>query len=245
MNVKELTFFSLINEHNKGEMSFRLLLFYRKVSMMGREFLEVFEDWAEYYDDTVTSHDDEYREVFKDYEKILDRVARYSKGHVLEFGVGTGNLTARLLKAGLEVTGIEPSPAMREKAIAKLHGQADIVDGDFLDFTIEKQVDTVVSTYAFHHLTDEEKQKAILVYGKLLHSGGKIVFADTMYQSKEAHQQAIQDAKDAGLLKLATDLATEYYTTIPFLQHIFEGNGFKASFERCNQFVWIVEAEKL
>ena len=52
---------------------------------------------------------------------------------MLEFGVGTGNLTARLLKAGLKVTGIEPSPAMREKAIAKLE-TTDIVDGDFLDF---------------------------------------------------------------------------------------------------------------
>jgi putative AdoMet-dependent methyltransferase len=212
---------------------------------MGREFLEAFEEWAEYYDATVTNHDNEYREVFKNYEQILDRVARYSKGHVLEFGVGTGNLTVRLLKAGLEVTGIEPSPAMRGKAIAKLHGQTNIVDGDFLDFQIEKPVDTVVSTYAFHHLTDEEKQKAIRVYSKLLHQGGKIVFADTMYQSKEAHQQAIQDAKDAGLLKLATDLATEYYTTIPFLQDVLEQNGFQASFERCNQFVWIVEAEKL
>ena len=213
--------------------------------MMGREFLEVFEEWAEHYDATVASHDAEYREVFKNYEHILDRVARYSKGHVLEFGVGTGNLTTRLLKAGLEVTGIEPSSAMREKAIAKLRGQTSIVDGDFLDFRIEKPVDTVVSTYAFHHLTDEEKQKAILAYSKLLHRGGKIVFADTMYQSKEAHQQAIQDAKDAGLLKLATDLATEYYTTIPFLQYVLEQNGFQASFERCNQFVWIVEAEKL
>ena len=91
----------------------------------------------------------------------------------------------------------------------------------------------------------KKKQKAIAIYGKLLHSGGKIVFADTMYQSKEAHQQAIQDAKDAGFLNLATDLATEYYTTIPFLKNIFEENGFTVSFERCNQFVWIVEAEKL
>ena len=212
---------------------------------MGREFIELFEDWAEYYDDTVSGHDDEYREVFKGYEEILDRVVDKSYGHVLEFGVGTGNLTARLLEAGLEVTGIEPSTAMREKAIAKLKNHTDIVDGDFLDFQVEKQVDTLVSTYAFHHLTDEEKQKAIAIYSKLLQSGGKIVFADTMYPSKEDHNQAIQDAKNAGFLNLATDLATEYYTTIPFLKNSFEENGFAVSFDRCNQFVWIVEAEKI
>lgn len=212
---------------------------------MGREFIELFENWAEYYDDTVSGHDEEYREVFKGYEQILDRVANRTHGQVLEFGVGTGNLTERLLKAGLQVTGIEPSTAMREQAIAKLRGQTDIVDGDFLDFPIEKQVDTFVSTYAFHHLTDEEKQKAIGNYSKMLHRGGKIVFADTMYPSKNDHQRAIQEAIDAGFLNLATDLASEYYTTIPFLQKAFEEHGFAVSFDRCNQFVWIVEAEKL
>ena len=212
---------------------------------MGREFIELFEDWAEYYDDTVSGHDNEYREVFKGYEEILDQVVDKSSGHVLEFGVGTGNLTARLLEAGLEVTGVEPSTSMREKAIAKLKNHTDIVDGDFFDFHVEKQVDTIVSTYAFHHLTDEEKQKAMAIYSKLLHSGGKIVFADTMYPSKEEHIRAIEEAKNAGFLNLATDLATEYYPTIPFLKNIMEENGFKVTFDRCNQFVWIVEAEKI
>lgn len=106
-------------------------------------------------------------------------------------------------------------------------------------------MDTIVSTYAFHHLTDEEKQKAIGIYSKLLHSGGKIVFADTMYLSKAEHNRAIQKAKDTGYLNLAVDLATEFYPTIPFLKSLFEEKGFAVSFDRCNQFVWIVGAEKL
>lgn len=84
-----------------------------------------------------------------------------------------------------------------------------------------------------------------VVQSKLLHPGGKIVFADTMYPSKQDHEQAVQQAKDSGFLNLATDLATEYYPTIPFLQKVFETNGFTVSFERCNSFVWIVEAEKV
>ncbi|RID85221.1 class I SAM-dependent methyltransferase [Peribacillus asahii] len=212
---------------------------------MGREFVELFEEWSEYYDDTVSGYDKEYRDVFHGYEQILKEVVNRSQGHVLEFGVGTGNLTICLLKAGLSVTGVEPSASMRRKAVEKLHGQIPILDGDFLEFPTHRQIDTFVSTYAFHHLTDEEKEKAIVNYGKLLHRGGKIVFADTMYESKEAHQAAIQQAKDAGFLKLATDLSTEYYTTIPFLQKVLKENGFDASFTRCNQFVWIVEAQKL
>lgn len=71
------------------------------------------------------------------------------------------------------------------------------------------------------------------------------MFADTMYQSKEAHERAIQDARQAGFHNLANDLQTEYYTTIPFLEKVLEANGYKVNFERRNQFVWIMEAEKL
>jgi putative AdoMet-dependent methyltransferase len=212
---------------------------------MGREFIDLFEEWSKSYDDTVSGHDIEYQEVFKHYDRILDSVTDRAHGHVLEFGVGTGNLTERLLRKGLKVSGIEPSPAMREIAVSKLRGKTEIADGDFIDFPKPEQVDSIVSTYAFHHLTDEEKEKAIANYGKLLNTGGKIVFADTMYQSKEAHERAIQDARQAGFHNLANDLQTEYYTTIPFLEKVLEANGYKVNFERCNQFVWIMEAEKL
>jgi putative AdoMet-dependent methyltransferase len=212
---------------------------------MGREFIDLFEEWSKSYDDTVSGDDIEYQEVFKHYDRILDSVTDRAHGHVLEFGVGTGNLTERLLRKGLKVSGIEPSPAMREIAVSKLRGKTEIADGDFIDFPKPEQVDSIVSTYAFHHLTDEEKEKAIANYGKLLNTGGKIVFADTMYQSREAHERAIQDARQAGFHNLANDLQTEYYTTIPFLEKALEANGYKVNFERCNQFVWIMEAEKL
>ncbi|OIK13310.1 class I SAM-dependent methyltransferase [Bacillus sp. MUM 13] len=212
---------------------------------MGREFLDLFEEWSKSYDDTVVGKDIEYQEVFKNYELILESVAKRAHGHVIEFGAGTGNLTEKLLQAGLSVTCVEPSPAMREKAIEKLPAGTDIQDGDFIDFICPEKVDTIVSTYAFHHLTDDEKEKALADYGKLLKSGGKIVFADTMYQSKEAYSQAIREAQEAGFHNLANDLQTEYYTTIPFFESVLEANGFEVSFDRCNQFVWIMEAEKL
>lgn len=223
----------------------RIINFNLKVINMGREFLDLFEEWSASYDETVGGHDIEYREVFKNYDHILESVVSRSYGYVLEFGVGTGNLTEKLLNAGRTVTGIEPSPSMRDKALGKLKGKVDIIDGDFIDFPVPETVDTIVSTYAFHHLTDEEKAKAITLYGKILKTGGKIVFADTMYQSNNAHQQAIDDAASAGFLSLAQDLQTEYYTTIPFLQSVLEENRFKVTFDRCNDFVWIMEAEKL
>jgi len=211
---------------------------------MGREFLEIFEQWADSYDETVIGNDIEYKEVFSNYEKILEEVATRSFGHVVEFGVGTGNLTKRLLERGLKVTGIEPSPSMRKLAQEKIGSEAVIKDGDFMTFTVEENADTLVSTYAFHHLTDEEKAEAVSSYGKLLSDGGKIVFADTMYESEEHYQQAISDAMQNGFHNLANDLKTEYYTTIPVLKKILEDNGFQVSFTRFNDFVWLMEGVK-
>lgn len=126
---------------------------------MGREFLSLFDHWAESYDDTVSGHDEQYKEVFRQYPAILKEITRRAGQHVIEFGSGTGNLTAVLLQADKKVFGIEPSEAMKKAALQK--GIPNVFhDGDFLSFPSPPfEPDTIVSSYAFHHLTDEEKNK--------------------------------------------------------------------------------------
>lgn len=213
---------------------------------MGLEFLDVFEKWANEYDETVHGSSIEYKEVFEGYELLLDEVASKSAGLVLEFGVGTGNLTNKLINQGLVVIGIEPSPAMREIAVNKLPDEASVLDGDFLNYPLlTKKVDTIVSTYAFHHLTDEEKDKAIAQYSNQLSINGKIVIADTVFENDAAYFQMIDNAKNRGYFKLARDLETEYYTTIPKLTAMFEKNGYSVQFKQWNRFVWVIEAVKI
>ncbi|MCA0986150.1 class I SAM-dependent DNA methyltransferase [Guptibacillus algicola] len=211
---------------------------------MGREFIDLFERWAESYDTTVSGQDEEYRDVFKGYSHILTSVAHASVGNVLEFGVGTGNLTAILLDKGLSVTGVEPSKAMRDKA-AERFPKLTLLDGDFIDFPeLDDSVQTIVSTYAFHHLTDTEKEVAIRKYSQLLSENDKIVFADTAFQNEDAMKQMHEKVKSKGYLNLLQDLQTEYYTTIPVLEELFKKNGFEVAFTQLNDFVWLIEAVK-
>ncbi len=211
---------------------------------MGREFIDLFDKWAESYDETVSNKDNEYHEVFDRYEEILDRVASESTGTVLEFGVGTGNLTNVLINKKLNVIGVEPSPVMREKT-AERFPDLKVVDGDFLSFPdFDETIDTIVSTYAFHHLTDKEKEQAIHNYGKLLGNNGKIVFADTVYEHEDAKKGIHERVRKQGYKNLLHDLQTEYYTTLSVLTKIFENNGFDVSFERLNRYVWLIQAVK-
>ncbi|MDG5789514.1 class I SAM-dependent methyltransferase [Evansella sp. AB-P1] len=211
---------------------------------MGLEFIDLFDRWAQSYDTTVEGMDEEYREVFVNYRSILQEVANRVEGNILEFGSGTGNLTQLLLIKAKHVVAIEPSEKMREAARKKLP-DATILPGDFLQFSIpENEIDAIISSYAFHHLTNKEKFKAIKKYSHLLKSGGKIVFADTMFKNEAEKNDMIEKAKDNQFFNLAEDLQTEYYPTIATMKSLFEAGGFDASFHSMNSFVWIVEARK-
>ncbi|WP_058308320.1 class I SAM-dependent DNA methyltransferase [Gracilibacillus massiliensis] len=211
---------------------------------MGREFLEVFEEWASSYDEAVTGHDPQYRDVFEGYDTILSEVAKLSEGKVMEFGVGTGNLTEKILAKDLQVIGVEPSEPMRQLAKEKLP-QLELYEGDFLDYPLPKQqVDTIVSTYAFHHLTKEEKNVAITKFHSLLAKDGRVVFADTVYENQKAEEQIKQEASQKGYLELLEDLNREYYPHLGELQELFEQNGFSFEAKQRNKFVWLFIAKK-
>ncbi|MCM3716952.1 class I SAM-dependent DNA methyltransferase [Fictibacillus phosphorivorans] len=211
---------------------------------MGREFIELFDEWSSSYDETVAGGEVEYKEVFHNYEHILETVVNRSGKTVLEFGVGTGNLSEKLLSKGKTVIGIEPSKGMREKAL-KRNPQLELHDGDFLSFPkLDKEIDTIVSTYAFHHLTDDEKDTAIRHYSQLLKKDGKIVFADTAFLHESEKIERHEKVKKQGYLNLLKDLQTEYYTTLEVLDDIFKKHDFEVSFEKLNEYVWLMEAVK-
>ena len=209
---------------------------------MATKFEALFDNWADSYDQSVYGHDEQYKEVFAGYDSILDAVVNRTQGTVLEFGVGTGNLTQKLVQKGHRVYGIEPSQEMRKRAQSKVP-QAHIVEGDFLDFPpVTEPIQSIVSTYAFHHLTDEEKNEAIHKFSQLLQSGSKVIFADTVFENEDARVNMMEKVTRQGFQDLLNDLRTEYYTTIDVLEDLFVKHRFQVSFAQLNDFVWLIEA---
>ncbi len=210
---------------------------------MGREFVEIFDEWVHTYDESVEGNDKEYEDVFKHYDGILRATANLAISPVVEFGVGTGNLTKKLLEHGMHVTGIEPNAAMREATAVKLPELA-LHDGDFLDFPLPTEVKSFTSSYAFHHLTDDEKAQAFKLYAQLLPVGGKVVFADTLFQSSEIKEQIIEFEQSRAYSNLVEDLQREHYTTLPVLRELIEAAGFTVEFTQLNKYVWLIDATK-
>ncbi|OBZ07823.1 class I SAM-dependent methyltransferase [Bacillus sp. FJAT-26390] len=211
---------------------------------MGREFIDLFDHWADHYELTVQGQDEEYSEVFQGYDAILEAVAERSYGTILEFGAGTGNLTEKLLRQSSTVYVVEPSAGMRAQ-FEKRGLNAVLLDGDFQQFpTIPVKLDTIVSTYAFHHLTDEEKERAIAFYSTLLGESGQIIFADTSFENEEARKQTELAAEQAGYTNLLKDLQSEYYSTIDLLERICKAHGLEVVFRQLNRYVWLMHATK-
>ncbi|WP_409253885.1 class I SAM-dependent methyltransferase [Bacillus sp. SCS-153A] len=213
---------------------------------MSREFVDLFNDWAQTYDQTVSEDGDiEYREVFESYEEILLSVVQNTKGpNVLEFGVGTGNLTRKLVNRGYNVYGIEPSEEMLKIGQLKVP-EAKIKDGDFLNFQVpEEQITSIVSSYAFHHLTDQDKETAIKKYSRLLPEGGVIVFADTVFKDKAARRAIMEQAIASYHNNLVNDLNSEHYSYLEVLRVMCEKHGFTVEFFQKNKYVWIMTATK-
>lgn len=217
-----------------------------RVIKMSREFVDLFNNWAQTYDQTVSEDGDiEYREVFESYDEILQSVVEDTKGpNVLEFGVGTGNLTRKLINRGYNVFGIEPSVEMLKIGQLKVP-EAKIKDGDFLNFQVpDVQITSIVSSYAFHHLTDSEKEMAIEKYSSILPQGGVIVFADTVFKDKAARRTIMEQAIASYYNNLVDDLNSEHYTYLGILKGICEKHGFTVEFIQKNKYVWIMTATK-
>jgi putative AdoMet-dependent methyltransferase len=121
----------------------------------------------------------------------------------------------------------------------------DVKDGDLVDFEIGRlSIDSIASSYVFHHLTDEEKGIALKKYAQLLPTKGKIVFADTVFISEDAKQAQIEKERARNFHNVADDLEREYYTTVPVLMNLFKGTGFEVVFTQLNDFVWLMDATK-
>ena len=210
---------------------------------MGREFVGIFDEWVHTYDDSVSGKDEEYKDVFMKYNEILQAVADAAIGPVIEFGVGTGNLTEKLLSRGLEVVGIEPNKAMREVVAEKMK-ELTVMDGDFLEFETAIKPQSFVSSYAFHHLTDTEKAQAFQLYAEQLPAGGKVVFADTLFASEAAKKEIIAFEQARGHANLVEDLNREYYTRVPVMEKLITDAGFTVELSKMNNYVFLIDATK-
>ncbi len=116
---------------------------------------------------------------------------------ILDLGIGTGNLAARLIRTGCQVSGIDFSAKMLAKARAKVP-QAKLVQANLLaDWPTElrQPFDRVVSAYVLHEFDLETKLGLLQrIASQHLSVGGRIVIADVAFPTVAARTAAQHSA---------------------------------------------------
>lgn len=149
-----------------------------------------FDSWATEYDTSVSQTDTKDAYPFAGYNKLLRFVyEEIKKGHsktVLDIGLGTGNIAKKLYDESYTVYGIDFSQSMIDIAQKKMPN-SNLLKWDFskgLPYKYEK-FDYIISTYAFHHLTDDQKISLINGLKNYLNESGQIIIGDISFPNNE------------------------------------------------------------
>jgi putative AdoMet-dependent methyltransferase len=173
------------------------------------------DDEADGYDRSVQNVQDPIRTGYRDVLGWVIQEARIdSTSRVLELGSGTGNLSA-LIVACSELVCIDLSEQMEAIAKPKLThlAQRQFIKADILEvFSSEiGRFDAVISTYAIHHLTSNEKHRLFQCLTTVLVPGGRAVFGDLMLQNAEERAIKIREYLAKGDRSTAEAIGEEFF----------------------------------
>ncbi|WP_027482068.1 class I SAM-dependent methyltransferase [Deinococcus pimensis] len=133
------------------------------------------------YDDLADLYDRQY-DAYRDDLHFYARLALDVGGRVLELGAGSGRVSVHLARRGAQVTGVEPSARMLERAHARAREagvEVRFVQGDMrtLDLPGERFELIVAPFNALMHLYTPEDQLAALRAARAhLAPGGTLAF---------------------------------------------------------------------
>ena len=204
------------------------------------------DDEAQGYDLDVADEDNPIREG---YSALLDWVAKEAspgeESSVLELGTGTGNLTVLLGRPGRLVC-VDVSEEMLRIAHTKLSGLdgVEYMVSDLLEIfdRLRDPFDLLVSTYAIHHLTAEEKSLLFHRIAEGLAPGGRAVFGDLMFADSEHRREYLAGLRRSQANEHADEIEDEFFWDLERSVAELIRLGFEVETERISELSWGVSA---
>jgi len=117
--------------------------------------------------------------------EYYSRLARRAHGPILELACGTGRITIPLARAGHEITGLDISKKMLDRARSKLKQEpaevrrlVKLIEGDMRTFNLDRKFNLcLIPFFSFQHLLSERDQlQTLSQIRKHLLPGGRFAF---------------------------------------------------------------------
>ncbi|WP_139489413.1 MerR family transcriptional regulator [Brevibacillus dissolubilis] len=206
-----------------------------------------FNRMASTYDDMVNRQQESDQNGFKpheNYEQVLDRVvtitAPAAEEHGLDIGTGTGNLVKRFTHLTRQMSATDQSTEMLRLCKEK-NPSVETKLGNFLALPyLDHQFDFVVSTYALHHLTEEQKVLALTECKRVLKPGGRFAIADLMFADEASRSAQLDELKQRGEHSTVESIEDEHYADRTRLSEAARQLGFTVQVEQLTPYVHLV-----
>ena len=183
-----------------------------------------FDDHAAEYDESQDSP--EYRACAS---LVVEHAAPDADDTVLDLGTGTGAIALALAGDAERVVGRDISDGMMDEARTKAEeaGIENVAfgEGSFREPAVDDSIDIVVSNFAMHHLSDEEKRAAIEAIATL--EPRKLVLGDVMFfgepnPDEPFYSPAVDDPATVGTL---ADALTDAGFSLTSVERVHEQVG--------------------
>lgn len=205
--------------------------------------------WAAGYDADVRN---EAHPIRAGYGAVLDWVVAQAQIRpddvVVDLGMGTGN-TAQRIATAREVIGVDISTNMMALAQPKLNHLPNVtyVQADLLQFfnKAERRFDALVSTYAIHHLTEDEKAQLFRLIAQGLTPGRRAVFGDLMFADGAAREQLLQHYSALGDAEMIEAFTEEFFWLVDSATTALQAAGFTLiAVQQFSQLSWGICVER-
>ena len=145
---------------------------------------------------------------------IKEQVELNQTMQVMDFGAGTGLVTAQVAEQVGKVTAVDVSQSMLDQLVAKQHLElkVDAVCQNILELPLDTRFDLIVSAMAMHHV--EDTNALIRSFAEHLKPGARVALADL-----DAEDGTFHPADAQGVYHNGFDRGE--------FQSILETNGFK------------------
>ncbi|HET7578917.1 MAG TPA: MerR family transcriptional regulator [Bacillales bacterium] len=187
--------------------------------------------------------------IHANYDEALDLTFEWidpvSGERGLEIGIGTGNLAGRFVEAGARMFGVDQSTEMLNQCRKKFP-EVETKLGHFLALPYQDhQFDFVVTSYALHHLEEDQKELALQEMGRVLIPSGRICITDLMFQNQEDRVEYLRLLEERGRLDIAAAIEDEYFADRSRLLRWFEKHGYETKTKKVNHFLHMLQAKKM
>lgn len=225
-----------------------------RLSEGSKRLRECRESWYDRwnFDRRAMSYDSELHhhhagfDVRNHYKQVLDMTVKWVNPRIgekgLDIGTGTGNLAGRFSDKGISIAGVDQSREMLAQCRSK-YPKMETKLGNFLALPyVDSQFDFVVTSLAFHHITNEQQPLALEEMKRVLKPSGRICITDLMYESIEDRERYIKRLKQQGQEEAIHLMGNKHYAFLPDVLYWFEENDYITKHKRIDNLLYIVYA---